>query len=79
MIRRSYNPFTYISNYKRDEQAFIVECERHIQQYQIYWYRNSKTEHEKKMNELCTLVIQASSKAGNIFNRLWDCLNDSSA
>ena len=70
-----HNPSTYIKKYIRDEQAFIMEYKRHVQQYQIYWYRNSKTEHEKIMNELYNLVNQATPKAGNIFNRLWNTLN----
>ena len=76
-IVNNYNPSRYIENYKRDAQTFIMEYEKHVQQYQyqIYWYRNSKTEHQKKMNELYDLVQQATPKAGNIFNRLWDCLN----
>ena len=74
-IVQNYNASKYISNYNRDEQAFIMEYEKHIKQYQLYWYRNSKTEHEKKMNELYNLVNQATPKAGNIFNRLWNTLN----
>ena len=73
-IVNNYNYTKYINNYKREEQAFIMEYEKHVLQYQIYWYRNSKTEHEKKMNELYTLVDHATTKAGNIFNRLWDTL-----
>ena len=69
------DPSRYIDNYKRDEQAFIMEYERHIGQYQVYWYRNSKTEHQKIMNEFYNLVSQATPKAGNIFNRLWNALN----
>ena len=69
------DPSRYIGNYKRDEQAFIMEYERHVQHYQLYWYHNSKTEHEKKMNELYNLCNQATLKAGDIFNKLWDCLN----
>ena len=76
-IVNNYNPSTYINNYKRDEQAFIMEYESHVQHYQVYLYRNSPTEHQKKINELYNLVNQATPKAGNIFNRLWDCLNNS--
>ena len=74
-IVQNYNPSTFINNYKRDEQAFIMEYEKHVQKYQIYLYRNSPTENEKKMNELYNLVSQATPKAGNIFNRLWNTLN----
>ena len=76
-IVNNYNPSRYIDNYKRDEKDFIMEYEKHVQQYQIYLYRNSPTEHQKIINELYTQVSQASSKAGNIFNRLWDTLNGS--
>ena len=74
-IVNNYNPSTYISIYKRDEQAFIMEYEKHVRQYQVYWYRNSKTEHQKIINELYNLCNQASLKAGNIFIRLWNTLN----
>ena len=74
-IVNNYNPSRYIDNYKRDEKDFIMEYEKHVQQYQIYLYRNSPTEHQKKINELYDLVQQATPKAGNIFNRLWECLN----
>ena len=74
-IINNRDPSRYINIYKRDEQAFIMEYERYIQIYQLYWYRYSKTEHQKIMNEFHNLVSQATPKAGNIFNRLWDCLN----
>ena len=76
-IANSHNPSYFINNYKRDEQAFIMEYEKHLQQYQLYWYRNSKTEHQRIMNELYNLIYQATLRAGNIFNRFWDCLNGS--
>ena len=74
-IVNSNNPSTFVNNYQRDEREFIIEYERHIQQYQLYWYHNSKTEHQRIMDELYNLVSQASTKTGNIFNKLWDCLN----
>ena len=74
-IVNNYNPSSFINIYKRDEQAFIMEYEKHVQKYQIYWYRNSKTEHQKKINELYNLCNQASSNTGNIFNKLWNTLN----
>ena len=55
--------------------TFIMEYEKHVRQYQVYWYRNSKTEHQKIINELYNLCNQASLKAGNIFIRLWNTLN----
>ena len=77
LISTSREPSKYINNYNENEQAFIMEYEKHVHRYQNYWYRNSKTEHQMKKNELYNLCNQASSKVGNIFNRLWNTLNNS--
>ena len=74
-IVNNYNPSISINNYKRDVQDFICQNEWHVNQYQIYWYHNSKTEHKKKLNELFYLCNQAGSKERIIFNDLWNCLN----
>ena len=77
LISTSREPSKYINHYNENEQAFIMEYEKHVHRYQNYWYRNSKTEHQMKKNELYNLCNQASSKVGNIFNRLWNTLNNS--
>ena len=70
------NSHARLEQYKRDVKDFIMEYEKHVNQYQIYWYHNSKTEHEKKLNELWNLCDQVGSKERNIFNDLWNCLNN---
>ena len=65
----------YKSDYEKCSTEFIKECDNHIKQYGIYWYKNTQSLHEQKIETIFKLCNGFGRNYQQLFKPLLDCFS----